>query len=122
MQRYFLAVQPRNEDAGGMHIPGWVVPAGSILLSVIATSVTITFFLSRLENRLSLFDEEIKGEFKNILLKLEFKDEKFEDMKQRVSKLETNFNQLVRYLNRGKNNSHGFTPRNTSDDDLQTFT
>lgn len=120
MQRYFLAVQPNNEDAGGMHIPGWVVPAGSILLSVIATSVTITFFLSRLENRLSLFDKEIKGQFSNILLKLEFKDENFDDMKQRVSKLENNFNQLVRYLNRA-NNSHAFTPRNTSDDDLQTF-
>lgn len=121
MQRYFLAVQPSHEDSGGMHIPGWVIPAGSIILSVIATSVTITFFLSRLENRLSLFDKEIKGEFKNILLKLEFKDKNFEDMKQRVCKLETNFNQLVRYLNRGTNNSHAFTPRNTSDDDLQTF-
>jgi archaellum component FlaC len=99
------------------------MPVGSILLSVVATSVTITFFLSRLENKLSVFSEKVQGEFASVLLQLQFKDQNMDDMKDRLSKLENNFNQLVRFVNRmdGGNNSHAFTPRNTSNDDLQTF-
>ena len=120
MNKHFIAVQP-TPDPADLHIPGWVMPVSSILFSVVATSVTITFFLSRLQSRIALFDEKVSGEFKNILLKLEFKDENIVEIKCRLDKLETNFTQLTRYVNRGATNTHPFTARNTSSDDFQTF-
>lgn len=120
MNKHFIAVQP-TPDLSELHIPGWVMPVSSILFSVVATSVTITFFLSQFQRNLAVFDEKVSGQITNILLKLDFKEENISELKFRVDKLETQFNQLTRYVNRGNSNPHPFTPRNSSTDDFSTF-
>lgn len=120
MEKSFIAVLPAPDNTD-LNIPGWVIPASSILFSVIATSVTITFFLSQFQKNLAVFDEKVSGKFNNILLMLEHREESLDDIKLRLSKLENNFTQLTRYVNRGCNNGHPFSPRNASSDDLETF-
>jgi methyl-accepting chemotaxis protein len=111
---------PQQQYESSLHIPPWVMPVGSILFSVIATSVTVTIFLNKLQNRIDLLDEAVKGKFTEILLKLQFKEENFEELKFRVERMESNFQQLVRYVN-NKYQNHSFTPRNDNRNDLDTM-
>lgn len=120
-EQRIVSVETSNNYPDGVHIPSWVMPASSVVFSVVATSVTITVFLSKLQNRLTIFDTIVSAKFDNLLLQLKYKDENLLDLKDKVTKLENNFNQLTRYINRNAPNGQAFTARNNSVDNFQTF-
>ena len=99
--KYFTVIEPtQHQPEPWLQLPPGLVLSGSIIFSCIVTTVTITSFIGKITKDIALLEERLKGQFAAIALRLDFKDEKMSEFECKLSCLEDEVNQLIRYINR----------------------
>lgn len=99
--------------------PGLVM-VGGILFSVVATTVTVSFFLSGLKqaisevnSRISQIALENKAANEQLLLRLNYKEKSVEVLEKKLERLQGDLLALMNYINQEMKytSSHRFQPR-----------
>ena len=99
--------------------PGLVM-VGGILFSVVATTVTVSFFLSGLKqaisevnSRISQIALENKAANEQLMLRLNYKEKSVEVLEKKLERLQGDLLALMNYINQEMKytSSHRFQPR-----------
>jgi hypothetical protein len=119
-----IVAQTPPQQSSLVSVEPGLLMVGGILFSVIATTVTVSFFLSGLKQAISEVNARInqialenKASNEQLLLRLNYKEKSVEVLEKKLERLQADLMALMNYINQELKytSSHRFQPRPEDD-------